>query len=124
MNEANFGGEKNEVPIDFDAKIPELKEIVDKAMKAQIPKEEKGHIYNPKLWQDLLTFSTKLQQKYGEDYYKYRVSHILGSSTLRQEDVNKTFDELKAEGIMIDFDFPGEDSVEDFLNGLDFSNSK
>ena len=50
---------------------------------------------------------------------KYYLWHPLGGSNLSPENRNKPYAQLKTEGIMDEFDFPGEFSIEKFLRDLD-----
>ncbi len=49
---------------------------------------------------------------------KYYLWHPLGGSNLSPENRDKSYAQLKAEGIMDEFDFPGEYSIEEFLRKM------
>ena len=110
MNELKIENSQAEQGPDYEGKLLELKGLVDRVLRSQIK--------NPEFMNKMIVFTNGLKSKYGEDFDAYRTNHILSSSTLKEGERDKTFAELKAEGRFKDFDFPGEDSVEEFLTKL------
>lgn len=60
------------------------------------------------LFKDLNLKSEELKNKYGENVYRHPLYHALGGSSFREGEYD-----------LIEDDFPGEDSVEDFIKSLE-----
>ncbi|MCK5061026.1 hypothetical protein KAR28_00585 [Candidatus Parcubacteria bacterium] len=63
-------------------------------------------------------FGRKILQNFSSEVNKYYLWHALSGSNLELEDRGKPYAQLKNEGIMDEFDFPDEYSIEAFLRKM------
>ncbi len=98
MAETFNGGEERIPPLYL--KNKEIKEKIEH-LYSSITKEKRGAFYS-----EIISYAKYLQSKY-PDHRKWEVFHVISFSTITPE-----------MGELIKEDFPGEDSVEAFVNKL------
>lgn len=94
---------------DYEERYGRLKGIMAKVYKAENRDELLGRIAG---------FHRFLMNKY-DNHSKVRCFHVLGASSLGGEPDKMTTEELLEKGHLASFDFKGDDSVEEFLSGIE-----
>lgn len=99
----------------YDSRTQEARKLVSKLMKGDAKRD---FFVN----ESVANFNDKLAVEFGADnLQKYRLFHVLAVSSAGFDENGQelNFKQLKEAGIIENFDFPGEYSVEEFLLDLE-----